>query len=187
MHIFYLAGLSAYYQTPPIIFSGIHNRASHTFLDNKVSKQLFLPEWMHAISTLPIIIHSGFLLLPTHSHYRVLASCISISPWQPKVHWDRKRLGGDWSLPHGCLSKITPDPQTDSRGQLDEAGRWKVNGAVSHAPRPESQRFKQSQPGTSRLKPNSHWLDCRGTPDAPASPEAQSPGSTLMAVCPQLA
>lgn len=34
-----LPAQSAYYQTPPIIFSGTHSRTSRTYLDGKVSKQ----------------------------------------------------------------------------------------------------------------------------------------------------
>lgn len=152
----------------------MHNRASHTFLDNKVSKQLFLPEWMHAISTLPIIGQTTFLL-STHSHYRCLASCISISPWrsllsrgplrQKKIRW---RLAP--SL--GCLSKITPDPGTDSRGRFGWG--WNTKGKGHCFPCPASGGAAlQTRPASNlQMKPNSHWLNCRGTPGASASPKA---------------
>lgn len=149
----------------------MHNRASHTFLDNKVSKQLFLPEWMHAISTLPIISQTTFLLLSTHSHYRCLASCISISPWlsllsrgplrQKKIRW---RLA-PWC---GCLSwPLTPEMTVGVA--LDEAGTWKVNGAVSHALCLQGQHFKQDQSQTSRWSQTLTGLTA-GEPQEPLPP-----------------
>lgn len=153
----------------------MYNRASHTFLDNKVSKQLFLPEWMHAISTLPIISQTTFLLLSTHSHYRCLASCISISPWlsllsrgpsrQKKIRW---RLAPS----HGCLSKITLDPRADSRGRFGWG--WNMKGGWRCFPCPASGGAAlQTRPAPNlQMKPNSHWLNWRGTPGAPVSPKA---------------
>lgn len=154
----------------------MHSRTSHTFLDSKVSKRLFLPEWMRAIIT--DYNWSNYLSSSFHPHSLSVHSFLNLHVSVTVAviaRSDKGRLGGDWPIAWSSpRNDLWPwNWWSGSAGWgLNMKGGWRVF--------PCSSSWRGSTSNKMKTEPPSRWSQALSLTDTLTGPQQPLPPPPLL-------